>query len=445
MKRILLSLVLLLAVSALAAEPVEGLWLGTLDAGAMRLRLALRIGHDDKGLTGTLDSLDQGTGEMALSDVTFADGTLRFALPQLKGAYEAKLEGNALKGTWSQSGASLPLAFERATEIPKAKRPQVPKRPFPYREEEVTIANAKAGVTLAGTLTLPRSKGRFPAVVLISGSGPQDRDETIFEHRPFLLLSDHLTRRGIAVLRFDDRGFGKSTGDFNSATTEDFAGDAAACLEFLKSRKEIDPKRIGLVGHSEGGLIAPLLATRSKDVAFLVLLAGPGLPGDEILNLQQEALMRAMGIAPEQVVTVGALQRKITAAAKASKDEAELRAKLREIFGQDLPQVDASPMLSPWYRWFLSYDPRPALRKVAVPMLVLNGGKDVQITKENLAAIREAAPKATVVEFPGLNHLFQTATTGSVTEYGTIEETMAPEVLKTIGDWIAKVSAELVQ
>ena len=449
--------VLLLTLTPLAAtavEPVEGLWLGTLHVGAKQLRLALKVTHDQKGLTGTLDSLDQGSGEMPVSDLTFADGTLRFAMPRLGASFEGKLEGNALKGTFTQRGLALPLAFERVSEIPKPRRPQEPQAPYPYDQQEVTATNAKAGVTLAGTLTIPRGDGPFPAVVLISGSGPQDRDETIFGHKPFLVLADHLTRRGIAVLRVDDRGVGKSTGKREESTTEDYAADALACVELLKTREGIDPKRIGLVGHSEGGLIAPLAATKSKDVAFIVLLAAPGLTGEEIVNLQSRTLLESMGATEEHVAFIGDLQRTIIGLAKTTPDEATLRAKLKDVMKEAIARVPESQravyaslegmldaqikrLNSPWYRWFLAYDPRPVLGKVTVPILAINGSKDIQVTaKENLAAIRAAAPKAETVEVPDVNHLLQTAPTGALTEYATIEETIAPPVLQRIADWI---------
>jgi pimeloyl-ACP methyl ester carboxylesterase len=457
MKRTLaLLLVLFVALTTAAAEPVQGLWFGTLSFGAKELRLGLRIAQDADGLTGTLDSLDQGSGEIPLSDVTFTDGTLRFAIPKLGASFEGKLDGNALRGTWSQRGLSLPLSFESVRELPAVRRPQVPKAPYPYAQEEVVATNAKANVTLAGTLTLPPQGGPVPAVVLISGSGPQDRDQTIFGHKPFLVWADHLTRSGIAVLRVDDRGVGKSTGKREEATTSDYADDVLACVALLKTRKEIDPKRIGLIGHSEGGLIAPIAATRSKDIAFIILLAAPGLTGEEIVNLQSHSMLQSMGANEEQLAAFGALQRTVIGLAKTTADEAELRTKLKDVMQKAIAEAPESAramyanldgildaqikrLNSPWYRWFLAYDPRPVLRKVTVPILAVNGTKDIQVSAtENLAAIRAAAPHATIVEVPGVNHLLQTAATGALTEYATIEETIAPVVLKVVGDWIEK-------
>lgn len=427
---------LLLALSLLLS-PIDGLWYGSLNVGAANLRVAITIKSANGGLGGTFNSLDQGGRELPLDDVTFADGTLRFRLKIAGGSFEGKLAGDTLDGQWSQGGASLPLTLKRVDAIPSSVRPQTPKKPYPYAEEDVVIDRAEAHVRLGGTLTLPKAKGPFPAVVLISGSGAQDRDETIFEHKPFLVLADDLTRRGIAVLRVDDRGVGKSTGALETATTEDFAGDTAACVAYLRSRSDIDPKRIGLIGHSEGGMIAPLVASRSKDVAFLVLLAAPGVPGDELINMQSQALLRAMGATPEQMAQTAVVQRKAIAAAKEAKDEASLRAKLQGVLPDAMIDAQAKVLSSPWYHWMLNYDPRPALKSVRVPILAVNGAKDVQVpAKENLAAIRAAAQHATIVELPGLNHLLQTAGTGAPAEYGKIDETISPAALQAIGDWV---------
>jgi len=446
----------LLFALALLFSSIEGLWYGTIPAGAKQLRVSITIKASGDALTGTFNSLDQGSGELPLDDVKLVDGTLRFKLKLAGGDYEGKLDGDTIDGAWTQHGLSAPLKLARVDAIPTPPRPQEPKKPYPYAEEEVLVDHAKAGIHLGGTLTLPKTKPPFPAVVLVSGSGPQDRDETVFGHKPFLILADDLTRRGIAVLRVDDRGVGKSTGVRDKATTEDFAGDVAACVAFLKSRKDIDPKHIGLVGHSEGGMIAPMVATRSKDVAFIVLLAGPGVPGDELINLQQAAILRSMGASDAMVAEMNALQRKIIAVTKETPDETTLRAKLKALMTAEIAKSsdEAKPMFAdvdamidsqikrlsaPWYRWMLAYDPRSNLAKVRVPMLAVNGSKDVQVTpKENLAAIHAAAPNATIVELPGLNHLLQTAPTGSLLEYASIEETMAPAALNVVGEWIRK-------
>ncbi len=353
----------------------------------------------------------------------------------------------------------MPLTLKKTDRPTERRRPQTPRPPFPYREEPLAYANQAGGVTLAGTLTLPPGAGPFPVVVLISGSGAQDRDETIMEHKPFLVLADHLTRRGIAVLRVDDRGVGGSSGKVASSTSEDFAGDVLAGVATLKSRPDIDPKSIGLIGHSEGGIIAPLVAARSSDVAFIVLMAGTGLPGDEILTSQLGLILKAMGADPEKVDQKVRTQRRVLAAIKSEKDglkakEAvqsilqETRDSLpepqREEFDKEKGAIDAQldRLDSPWIRFFLSFDPRSTLAQVRCPVLAVNGANDVQVApRANLEAIEKALrsggnDRITIKELPRLNHLFQTSETGLPAEYARIEETIAPAALALIGDWI---------
>jgi hypothetical protein len=301
------------------------------------------------------------------------------------------------------------------------------------------------GVRLAGTLTLPPGPGPFPAAVLITGSGAQDRDEALMGHRPFMVLADALTRRGIAVLRTDDRGFAKSTGDFAKATSEDFAADTAAAVAFLRSRREIDARRIGLIGHSEGGMIGPMVAVADPRIAFVVMLAGPGVPTRELLVAQRAAVARSAGIAADAITRNEQIMGQVEAALAQDKTlnqaEADAASVLVEA-GMPATNADATvrQLTSPWYKWFIAYDPRPTLAKVRVPVLALNGDKDVQVvSKQNLPAIREALkanPDAKVVELAGLNHLFQTAGTGGPAEYARIEETIAPAALNLIADWV---------
>lgn len=352
-------------------------------------------------------------------------------------------------------------------------RPQDPKPPYPYDEQEVVYQNKKDGVQLAGTLTLPRSapsnaKGPFPAVLLITGSGPQDRNETVFDHKPFLVLADHLTRLGIAVLRVDDRGVGKSTGKFSEATSEDFAADALAGVEYLKTRKEVAPRRIGLIGHSEGGLIAPLVAAASTDVAFIVMMAGPGLTGEQILYRQTVLVSKAAGMSDDLIAQNRAAQERVFAILKQEKDNVvaerriseeadifrEVAAKARaEATEEQKKTIDmvaaaiesqAKLVVSPWIRFFLTYDPRSALMKVRCPVLAINGEKDLQVpAKENLDAIRLALESGgnkdhTVLALPNLNHLFQTSRTGAISEYAQIEETISPAAMDTISKWILR-------
>jgi uncharacterized protein len=443
---------------------LAGTWHGVLDVGQAKLRLVLNVVRQaDGSYKATLDSPDQNATGIPVESVTLKDANVRVELKTIGGAYEGTLdaEGSTLTGNWSQGGSgNLPLNFRRSDKpMPAPARPQEPKRPYPYGEEEVSYENRRAGVRLSATLTVPRGKGPHPAVVLITGSGMQDRDETVAGHKPFLVLADHLTRRGIAVLRADDRGWGGPPEAFMRATGADFADDALAGVEFLKARKEIDPKRVGLVGHSEGGMIAPLVAVKSPDVAFLVLLAAPGLPGDRLLVLQTERLLRAAGAGDEAVARHLAIQQAVLAALREEKTDADFerraRAEVSRLLGQMTEEQRLATglseaalggqlrmMLTPWYRSIVAYDPGTTLMRVGVPVLALGGGLDLQVpSRENLSAI-EGALKAggnrnyKTVELPRLNHLFQTAATGSPVEYGQIEETMSPEALKTISDWI---------
>ncbi|HLK19196.1 MAG TPA: alpha/beta fold hydrolase, partial [Bryobacteraceae bacterium] len=292
----------LFACLALCAQPgVEGNWQGTLDVGAAKLRLGLHVTKKPDGaLSSTLDSIDQGAMGLPVNVTTFKAGTLHLELPNLHATFDGKLtpDGKQISGTFTQ-GAPFALTFERATAVVTLNRPQNPKPPFPYEAQDVTI-ETKAG-KLAGTLTLPRGKGPFPAAVMITGSGAQDRDETLLGHKPFLVIADYLTRRGIAVLRLDDRGVGGSIGSSAQQTLDEMADDVIADVEYLKGRKEIDPKRIGVIGHSEGGIVGPAAAVRSSDISFVVMLAGTGVPGTAVLKQQGEAIIRASGGGDKQV------------------------------------------------------------------------------------------------------------------------------------------------
>jgi len=434
-----------------AGDPA-GTWAGTLDAAGQRLRLVFHIDRDTTGaLAGTLDSPDQGAYGLPLSAVEATGGdSVRFELRMAGGEYTGQLsaDGASIEGSWSQGGGRLPLRLERSTvEATAPKRPQEPRPPFPYAAEDVAFDNPEAGIRLAGTLTVPQGEGPFPAVVLISGSGPQDRDETVFGHRPFLVLADYLTRHGIAVLRYDDRGVGGSTGDFAAATTPDFAGDALAAVAWLKTRPEVRADAIGLVGHSEGAVVAPIVADRSDDVAFVVLLAGTGVNGRELLVMQGEAINRASGVSESVVEQRAVVQGRILDVVMTAEDDSAAAREARSILAEagltgQAAEAQIRGLLSPWMRYFLTYDPLPALREVSVPVLALNGEKDTQVPPAaNLPAVEKALIEGgngdvTAEVLPGLNHLFQTATTGAPAEYAGIEETMSPAALQTIATWI---------
>ncbi len=350
--------------------------------------------------------------------------------------------GTAIEGTFSQ-GAALSLNFKRAATLdPTApRRPQNPTKPYPYREEALIYESPAAGIKLGDTLTVPNGHGPFPAVVLITGSGQQDRDESALGHKPFLVLADYLTRKGIAVLRSDDRGIGKSGGDFVTSTNVDFVKDTEAAIAYLKTRREIDPNRIGLIGHSGGGIVAPMVAARRRDVAFVVLMAGPGIPGDQLIVEQVVASAEAEGVSHAVAIEEGKTQRRVEDVIMQGYDDAALKEKLRPILGAETDAV-VPQFTTPWHREFLFYDPATALRKVSCPVLAMIGQKDVPVLPDrNLAAIRKALDaggnkRFEVVEMPGLNHLFQTAKTGAVSEYGRIEESMSPSALAKIAGWI---------
>jgi len=445
-----LTLIASLGFAQTPASPVAGSWEGAIDAGAVRLRIGVLIAVQPDGTLGaTMDSPDQGAYGLPLNDVTFADGVLTFALKQANGAFEGRLNaaGTEIAGTWRQAVA-LPLVLRKVGAFSRPNRPQEPKPPFPYHVEEVTIENAAGKAVLAGTLTRPQGPGPFPAVVLITGSGPQNRDEELLGHKPFLVLADHLTRQGIAVLRYDDRGAGKSIGDFASATSEDFAGDAWAAWQALRSRPEIDPKRIGLVGHSEGGLIAPMLAAAHPEIAFIVMLAGPGVTGEQIMLAQGAAIMKASGAPDEAVAANANIQKQVFAILREETSTARIAERLGEI---PVGSKEASAALvkqsaSPWLKYFAFYDPAPALARVRCPVLAIGGERDLQVLPDqNLPAIDAALTQGgnadhAVVRLAGLNHLLQSARTGLPAEYAQIEETMAPAALDAITAWIRKRS-----
>lgn len=439
-----------------AVFSVEGVWQSALEANGLRLRFQLHVNHDDqKHLVAALDSPDQAISGIPAVNVSQKLTVFHFEIPVEQGVYEGTLNAakSVITGTWTQGGITRNLNFQRSEQLLELVRPQDPKKPYPYREEGVTFANPKAQISLAGTLTLPSGQGPFPGAILIAGSGPHDRDENVAGHRPFLVLADHLTRKGIAVLRYDKRGIGKSTGNYDQATTEDFASDATAAVEYLKSRKEINAKKIGLIGHSEGGLIAPMLASRSSDVAWIVLLAAPGLKGEQIMLLQSEMILRAAGFDDERIARARDFSLQSYVLARKERDPEVLEAKLTDLvdstgMSTTLPPTALKPqarmMSSPWFRFFLDYDPVPALKKTQCPVLALNGDKDLQIaSKENLAQIEKALREGGNKDFEthelaGLNHLFQHAPTGSPTEYGGLEETFAPEALTFVSSWILK-------
>jgi pimeloyl-ACP methyl ester carboxylesterase len=431
---------------------IDGAWAGALDTGSMKLRIVFHITTAEGGLTATMDSPDQGANGIPVTSVTRNDSTLKLELKQAGGAFEGKIDDTltTIDGTWTQGGGSLPLILKRANDAagPERRRPQNPAKPYPYRDEDVSYPNKSANIMLAATLTIPQGKGPFPAVLLIAGSGPNNRDESVAGHSPFLVLSDYLTRKGIVVLRADKRGVGKSGGNYAAATTIDFAKDAEAGVAYLETRSEVDRHKIGLIGHSEGGVIAPMVAAEDPDVAFIVMMAGSGVRGDDLIVEQTLLIAEASGVSRDEAEKNAAEERKILTLVEEEKDDAELAKKLRVELAGKAPEATLNAQIkalsSPWYRGFIQYDPTTALRKVTCPVLVLIGQKDTQVPPDqNLPAIRKALQAGgnknfEVDELPGLNHLFQTAGTGSPGEYVNIEETISAGALEKIASWILK-------
>jgi len=454
-----------LALDKLDAPPAPSeVWEGNIElpgGAGLKLKVVFHLSRLAGGaLRGTMDSPDQGSFGLRVNTVNREKGTLDLTVKAIGGTYSGQVDpdGASVVGQWKQGGMAMPLRLKKVDKATEVKRTQVPKPPFPYSVEEVAYDSKAPGVRIAGTLTVPPGPGPFPAVLLISGSGPQDRDESLLGHKPFLVLADDLTRRGIAVLRVDDRGTAHSTGNFALATSFDFADDAQAGFEYLKGRKEIAPSKVGLVGHSEGGLIAPMVAARTPEVGFIVLLAGPGLPGDEILLAQQALILKASGVPEPKVKAAAAGMARMIAVLKETPDPKAAEAKLKIVGAEviaTLPEAERKAMTesdpngtaiarmtTPWFRTFILYDPRPTLARVRCPVLAVNGELDLQVPcQDNLRAISQALAsggnsRVTIRPLPGLNHLFQPSKTGAPSEYGGIEETFAPSALKGIADWI---------
>ena len=453
--------------TAIGAEPatepnLEGVWTGTLNVGAIKLKLVFDLKKNaDGSWNASMDSPDQAAFDIKIDNVSLDKDAVVIEIKRLNGRFEGKFSDDKKKidGQWKQGGQTFPLVLSPGSKSPALKRPQEPKRPFPYDEIEVSYENTAGKAMFTGTLTRPRAPGRYPAILLITGSGSQNRDEELFGHKPFLLLADELTRRGLAVLRVDDRGVGGSTGDVANATTEDFVGDVMAGIEFLRSRPDVDGDRIGLLGHSEGANIAVEVAAKSERVTFIVLLATTTVPGDELLFKQSELISRAAGATDAAIEQNRELQRGLFDAVKTSSDRATAEANVDKALAEWKQKLtplaaisvndaalkaEAKKVSSPWFRRFLQQNPQHDLELVRCPILALFGERDLQVAPSQNRPPLEAALKVSghkdseIHVFPALNHLFQTCKTGSLSEYGTIEETISPEVLAVIGDWTHK-------
>lgn len=461
MKNILsIFMICLLHQSALTQE-ISGKWNGKIQAGETTIAFVFTISPTDEGYATTMAIPTKNITSLKAKTTTYENGQLIVDGSnsgwQYKGQYNA--DKNMFEGHFKEGINELILnlsAGDLAVHSRK-KRPQEPKDTPSYRIEEVKFPNQQAQIELAGTLTLPTDTDNAPVVILITGSGPQNRDEEIFGHKPFLVIADHLTRQGIAVLRYDDRGVNESTGDFAEATTADLATDVVSAVDFLKKRDDINTNKIGLIGHSEGGIIAPIVAAdKRNNIAFLVSLAGTGVSGIETNRLQ--ILHAAQGRVPD----MEAYDKFIRSVLKIASKEGELTEVRKELadfyqssdfFNAAIPEeADKEAILSSlvkertsaWQRYFYHYNPADMFERVSCPILSLNGSLDTQVFAQvNQEGIRKALEKGqhkdySIIELEGLNHLFQKANTGEMSEYNKIETTIEPEVLNLLSQWIAE-------
>jgi len=440
-------------------DQLEGSWQG----GLMGLRIVFNIAvNEDQSLQATLDSPDQGSMGIPMGEVHLNEDSIRIEATNIDVLYTGRIISDSIiEGEWQQAGRVFKLDLEKKDEAIVLNRPQEPQPPYPYKEEEVSFPNAEHGFTLGGTLTLPDGEGPFTAAVLVTGSGSQNRDEEIFGHKPFKVIADFLTRKGIAVLRYDDRGVGASGGNAADANTADLAVDARSAIDYLLKRSEIDPSNIGIIGHSEGGMIAFMLASSHQDIAYIVSLSGPGVDGKAILLDQSERIAGLSGasdaiLEDNRTVMTGVYdimianesyetwrEKTLNFASKfyseklvGSYSEEDIERGKRNLLAS-IPEASYD-----WMRYFVMFDPAPLFPDIECPVLALNGEKDCQVLAEpNISAINKGLmnagnPKTKTQILPGLNHLFQNCETGLLNEYGIIEETFDPETLKIISDWI---------
>lgn len=458
------------------SQQVTGNWEGSLNIQGTEIPVIFHIKKDSTGkLTATFDSPKQQAFNLACSGVNVNGDSLVLLMKMLGGKYEGLLSADkkSVTGNWSQGGGSLPLDLKKTSEVAttnELKRPQTPKAPFYYLSEDVAYSNTDKSIQFGATFTCPKNKvqKKYPCVLLITGSGQQDRDATIFEHKSFAVIADYLTKQGIAVLRVDDRGIGKTTGNFRTATSADFSKDVEAGIDYLKTRADVDVSNIGLLGHSEGGMIAPMVASRRTDIKFIVLLAGPAVPIIDLMEQQNIDVAATAGISTTDLELFRPLYRNLVLTIINEKDPATALKNATGVFNSwqsktpaatvknttgvtdekskmDFVNAFAAQLSTPWYRYFMQVNPTDYLSKLNCSVLALNGEKDIQVAAEpNLAAIQKimTEKKATnfkVEKMPGLNHLFQHCKACSVAEYAELEETFAPEALTLIGNWIKEV------
>ncbi len=441
----------LLFASFFQAQNIEGSWKGELEFQGIKLPLILNIKKNGSVYSSTMDSPKQGAKDIPVDKTDFISNELSFEQKMLGATYKGKLTNGKIEGIFSQNGMQLPLTFTPNTGNGSAvNRPQTPKPPFTYHTEDITFQNPVDKNTLAGTIAQPENFDKNkPILILITGSGTQNRDEELFEHKPFAVIADDFAKKGIATLRLDDRGIGGSSKGSENDTTYNFATDINTAVDYLVSKGY---KNIGLLGHSEGGMIAPMVATMNSKVTFLVLMAGPGTPIDQLLIQQNERAGKLAGQSDLQIIQNEKINSEIYRFIKnysGNNYDKDLKDFLTKNFagqlGENAIQNIQKQTSSPWFRYFIKFNPDQYLSKIKIPVLALNGSLDFQVSsKENLEAISKSLKKAgnpdfKTQELPGLNHLFQEAKTGAFTEYAEIEQTISPSALNTMTRWILKL------
>ncbi len=462
MIRIVITFILsfFLFVTNIFAQDYSGDWYGKIAVQSQKLRINFHVTKTDDNYISTMDSPDQNAFNIATDKTSVDEKGITISIKNMMLSFTGKLQKDIIKGTFSQSGMDFPLnlSHQKTEKTLEKKKPQEPVKPYPYLSEEITFKNKKANnIQLAGTLTLPKDKKKPAVAILITGSGPQNRNEEILGHKPFLVIADYLTRNGIAVLRFDDRGVGKSEGTQKDATSADFATDVEAAINYLKTRKDINCNKIGLIGHSEGGFIAPMVASKNKEVSFIILLAGTGVDGAEVLISQSKRAMELAATPKEHIDYNEQMSKELYALVKKEKDQSKLKEALSNYLKKQrtkaplsiasqltdtVIQAQVQTISSPWFTYFIRTNPQQFLKHVTCPVLALNGSKDFQVIADlNLNGIKKALNQnneVTIKKLEGLNHLFQTCKTGAFNEYAQIDETFSPKVLKIMVDWINK-------
>jgi len=466
--RFIQTLLFLLLTTSIIAQSASyvGTWEGEIKLSeAGRLSVIFTIDGTGKSMTCSMQVPQQGEAEVAAESISFENNHVVINYPNLRASYAGKLVGENIEGNWSQNGMTFPLELAPYLKDKAPDRPQHPMAPFNYdiSEIEVDIQNKNSSHKLSGTLTQPKGDGPFPLAIMVSGSGPQDRDETIFHHKPFWVIADYLTNNGIAVYRYDERGVGKSTGSFANCTTQEFTEDALAVVGHLSKMSQIDSEKVGIIGHSEGALVASMAAAKSKDIKFAILLAGPAVPGHQLLKRQIRDVSLAEGIAPEKIQKESQIKSDIiniaAGAGNAKERSSKAKQKLKSFYDSNFSaaekkekgdfeqyfNTEAGPLFNPWMHFFLNIEPKKYIEKMACPTLALIGSKDMQVSADdNISAFRaalHAAPTEVykVKEIEGVNHLFQHSRTGKPSEYGTLGETFAHEVLVMMRDWLKSI------